>query len=268
MDGSKILGIVIIIALLLSLCVVGYSAVTKTTENNDKAVTNEAVLNESDLNQTVNGTNETISTVNLVIDQKTGGANIEFVDNMSAVYNVTSKDDGNIITNVTSNQTDDHLDVVIHSNSSDNTILLSNKYTYNISGSFIAGGFDANLNNNASVDQMNINATLGGVNLRFNGGKLNALNTIITTGGLNILGEPRGVTTVNSEIQIGGLNLQLGKPIADIFSNIDVGGINPGDYQKVSDVEYKGNDFDTSDNKLIVNNNIRLGGVNTQSFSN
>lgn len=268
MDGSKILGVIIIIALLLSVCVVGYSTLTRTTESNENLVTTESILNESELNQTVNGTNGSISTVNLVIDQKTGGANIEFVDNMSAVYNVTSKNEGNNTTNVTTNQTDDHLDVVVHSNSSDNTILLSNKYTYNISGNFIAGGFDANLNNNASVDQMNINTTLGGVNLRFNGGRLNALNTIITTGGLNIIGEPTGVTTVNSEIQIGGLNLQLGKPIADIFSNIDVGGINPGDYQKVSDVEYKGNEFDTSDNKLIVNNNIRLGGVNTQSFSN
>ena len=79
---------------------------------------------------------------------------------------------------------------------------------------------------------------------------------------------PNGVTTINSEIQIGGLNLQLGRPIADIFSNIDVGGINSGDYQQISDVEFKGNEFDSSNNKLIVHNNIRLGGVNTQSFSN
>lgn len=267
MDSSKILGILIIIALILSICVVGYSAVNRVVETGDEegVVETQAILDEADLNNT---TGESISTVNLVIDQKTGGANIEFVDNMSTVYNITSKDNENDTTNVTTNQTGDHLDVVVHSNTSDNTIFLSNKYTYNISGNFIAGGFDANLNNNATVDQMNINATLGGVNVRFNGGKLNTLNTIITTGGLNIIGEPSGVTTINSEIQIGGLNLQLGRPIADIFSNIDVGGINSGDYQQISDVEYKGNEFDSSDNKLIVNNNIRLGGVNTQSFSN
>lgn len=268
MDSGKILGVIIMIALILSLCVVGYSAITHTDTEEENIVQSESILEESDLNQTYSDSNETISTVNLVIDQKTGEANIEFVDNMSAIYNVTSKDEGELTTNVTSNQTDDHLDVVIQSNSSDNTILLSNKYTYNISGNFIAGGFDANLNNNASVDEMNINATLGGVDIRFNGGHLNTLNTIITTGGLNIIGEPSGVTTVNAEIQIGGLNLQLDRPVADIFSNIDVGGINPGDYQKVSDVEYKGNEFDSSENKLILNNNIRLGGVNTQSFSN
>lgn len=267
MDSSKILGILIIIALILSICVVGYSAVNNAVDTGDEEgiVENQAILDEADLNDT---TGDSISTVNLFIDQKTGGANIEFVDNMTTVYNITSKENENDTTNVTTNQTGDHLDVVVHSNSSDNTIYLSNKYNYNISGNFIAGGFDANLNNNATVDQMNINATLGGVNIRFNGGSLNTLNTIITTGGLNIIGEPSGVTTVNSEIQIGGLNLQLGRPIADIFSNIDVGGINSGDYQQVSDVEYKGNEFDSSDNKLIVNNNIRLGGVNTQSFSN
>ena len=267
MDSSKILGILIIIALILSLCVVGYSAINKSINNasEEGVVENQVILNEADLN---NSSVQNISTVNLVIDQKTGGANIEFVDNMTAVYNITSKENENDTTNVTTNQTGDHLDVVVHSNSSDNTIFLSNKYNYNISGNFIAGGFDANLNNNATIDQMNINATLGGVNIRFNGGSLNTLNTIITTYRLNIIGEPNGVTTINSEIQIGGLNLQLGRPIADIFSNIDVGGINSGDYQQISDVEFKGNEFDSSNNKLIVHNNIRLGGVNTQSFSN
>ncbi len=265
MDSSKILGILIIIALILSIAVVGYATVNKVIDNDTNYVETQSILDESDLNQTDDGN---ISTVNLVIDQKTGGVNIEFTDNLTTVYNITSKDEDNATTNVTTNQSGDHLDVTVHSNSSDNTIFLSNKYDYNISGNFIAGGFEANLNNNASVDQMNINTTLGGVNLRFNGGSLNTLNTVITTGGLNIIGEPNGLTTVNSEIQIGGLNLQLNRPIADIFSNIDVGGINSGDYQQISDVEYKGNEFDSSDNKLVVNNNIRLGGVNTQSFSN
>lgn len=267
MDSSKILGVIIIIALLLSVCVVGYTTLTRTTDSNENIATVESILEESDLNQTGYEANETISTVNLVIDQKAGGASIEFVDNMSAVYNVTSRNDGNNTTEVTYNQTDDHLDVVVQSNSSDNKILLSNKYNYNISGNFIAGGFDANLNNNASVDQMNVNATLGGVNIRLNGGRLNTLNTLITTGGLNVYGDPVGVTTINSEIQVGGLNLQLTRPVADIISNIDLGGINPGDYQKVSDVEYKGNEFDTSENKLIVNNNIRVGGINTQELN-
>ena len=63
------------------------------------------------------------------------------------------------------------------------------------------------------------------------------------------------------------LTFQTENPIADIFSNIDVGGISHGDYQQVSDTEYKGNSFDSSENKLIINNNIKVGGVNTRSFS-
>ena len=45
-----------------------------------------------------------------------------------------------------------------------------------------------------------------------------------------------------------------------------MGGINPGDYQLIGKNEYKGKLFDSSENKLIIYNNIGLGGVNTQSF--
>ena len=273
MNGNKIFGIIIIIALILSVALAGYSAVNKVVENDDdaKVVQTQFVMDESELNKTgledtVNGT---ISTVNLNINQKTGGTQIEFADDTTAVYTITANDDAtSTATNVTAQQDESTLNVNIESNSSDNKIVLSNKYNYNISGNFVAGGFEANLNNNSKVDDMNINATLGGITLNLNDGTLNTLNSHITTGGLNIMGEPNGETAINSEIEIGGVNLQLTQPVADIFTNIEVGGINPGDYQKVSDNEYKGNEFDSSENKLIINNTIRLGGVNTQSFSN
>lgn len=269
MRTNRLLGIVIIIALILSIALVGYSAVNKTIDNDkDNVVETQHVMDETELNKsevedTVNGT---ISTVNLNINQKTGGANIEFSDNTTTVYTITSSEK-EASTNITTHQNGSNLDINIESNSSDNTIVLSNKYNYNISGNFIAGGFSADLNNNSRVDVMNVTATLGGVTLKLDGGSLNVLNSRITTGGLNIMGEPNGVTTINSEIEIGGLNLQLSQPAADIFTNIEVGGINPGDYQKISEDEYKGNEFDSSENKLIIHNYIRVGGVNTQQFS-
>ncbi|RAP44840.1 MAG: hypothetical protein BZ135_07345 [Methanosphaera sp. rholeuAM6] len=269
MNGNKILGIIIIIALILSVALVGYGAVNKVVDNDEdnlietQHVMDESELNKSEVEDTVNGT---ISTVNLNINQKTGGANIQFSDNTTTVYSITSTEE-EASTNISTHQNGSNLEINIESNSSENTIVLSNKYKYNITGNFVAGGFAADLNNNSQVDNINVNTTLGGVTIELNGGSLNTLNVRITTGGLNIIGEPNGLTTVNSEIEIGGVNLQLSKPVADIFSNIELGGINPGDYQQISEDEYKGNDFDSSENKLIINNYIRVGGVNTQSFS-
>ncbi|RAP53432.1 MAG: hypothetical protein BZ138_00870 [Methanosphaera sp. rholeuAM270] len=266
MEGSKILGIIIIIALILSVAVVGYNSVTKVTENDEKISQTTEILDESDLNETLSQSENTTPTVNLNINQKLGGVHIEFADNVSTVYNITSNNDQNNTTEVTTNQSEDHLDINVESEKSDNTIILSNKYNYNITCNMVSGGFDVDLNNNSNVDEINVNVTAGGVNINFNGGKLNTLNSMITTGGLNIKGMPTGETVVNSEIEVGGLNLQIDQAIADIFSDIEVGGINPGDYQHTGTNEYKGNAFDSSENKLIIHNSIRLGGVNTQSF--
>ncbi len=269
MDGNKILGIIIVIALILSVAAVGYSAVNNAMNpDKENVVQTQLLLDESELNYTeFSAPNSTISTVNLHIDQKVGGVDIKFADNASNVYNITSNDEENSTTNVTYTQDGDHLDVNIVSDKSDQTIILSNKYAYNISANMVTGGLTADITDNAQIDELNVNSTLGGINLAFNGGSLNTSNIRITSGGLNIVGEPKGVTTINSEIEIGGINIQTENPIADIFSNIDVGGISPGDYQQVSDTEYKGNSFDSSENKLIINNNIKVGGVNTRSFS-
>ncbi len=270
MEGRKILGVIIIIALILSIGLVSYSAVTKQFSPKDKNVnTIENILDESELNTTLleNSTDGNITTINLNIYQKTGGSKISFADNTTTIYNITSTTKKNASTNVTTEVDGDTLTVNIESNDSDNKIVLSNKYRYNINDEFVAGAFDATLDNNAEVDNMEIHGTLGGVNIKFNDGSLNSSDIKITTGGLNIRGEPKGQSTIASEIEIGGVNLALSKPVADIFTNIDVGGTNPGKYQKVSDNEYKGTDFDASGNKLIITSNIRVGGVNAQSSS-
>lgn len=267
METNKILGIIIIIALILSVITVGYSAINKTAHPNEKVANTVYIMDQSDLNKTEleNTENGTIKTINLEIKQKTGGVNIKFADNTTTIYNISSNDK-NQSTTVNTQQDGDHLDITVESNSSDNTIVLSNKYNYNITGSLVAGGFSALLNNGAKVDVIDVDTTAGGVNVEFNTGSLNTLDVSITTGGLNIKGEPNGVTTVNSQIEVGGLNIQSNKNIVDLFSKIEVGGVNPGNYQQISDNEYKGNEFDSSENKLIIHNYIKLGGVNTQKI--
>lgn len=267
MNGGKILGVLIIIVLILSVAVAGYNTLTKSTDNDEKIVQTTSVMDESDLNQTfTEDGDDSIQTVTLNINQKVGGSRISFADNSSTIYNITSNNEENKTTTVTTNQNGSNIEVNIDSEEADNEIILSNKYNYTINGDIVTGGFSSNISKNAHIDEINLNLTAGGVDIEFDGGSLNTLNSMITTGGLNIIGEPKGETRINSEIEVGGLNLQIDKPIADIFSEIEVGGINPGDYQQIGDKEYKGNLFDSSENKLIINNTIRLGGVNTQSF--
>lgn len=269
MEGNKIAGIIIIIALILSVVLVGYNSINSTATVNEDVTVVESVhvMEESELNQTlIDGSeNSNLTTINLNINQETGGSKIEFMDNTTQIYKVVSKDDKNATpTTVTTNQENDKLDVNINSKSSDNTIMLSNKYNYNISGRIVAGGLTANLNNASKVSDLSADITAGGVSIKLGGGTLNSSNIKVTTGGLDISGQPVGVSQINSKIDVGGVNLHLNKPVADIFSNVEVGGINPGDYQKISNIEYKGNEFDSSENKLILNSSITLGGLNTQ----
>ena len=75
-----------------------------------------------------------------------------------------------------------------------------------------------------------------------------------------------GFKDVKSKIEVGGININLKKPVADVSCNIKVGGLNPSGYQKISETEYKGNEYDSSKDKLKLKANVRLGGINTQSF--
>lgn len=266
MNGGKILGVLIIIVLILSVAVVGYNTLTKSADKDKNIVKTTNMMDESELNQTVTGEgNDSVQTVTLNLKQKVGSARIRFADNSSIIYNITSSNEKNKTTTVTTNHNDSNLEVNIDSEAADNEIILSNKYHYIINTDIVSGGFKVNLSENANIDELNVVLTAGGVDIDFKGGSLNTLNSRITTGGMNIKGEPKGVTTLNSIIEVGGLNIQLDKAVADIFSDIEVGGINPGNYKHVGNNEYKGDLFDSSENKLIVHNNIRLGGVNTQS---
>ncbi|MBQ6219170.1 MAG: hypothetical protein IJJ47_05510 [Methanosphaera sp.] len=265
MDYSKTLGIVIIIAIIFSIIVVGYGTFVKDSIQKEKTV--ETVFDQSQLSQSDNSSdnsNGNISKVNLNIHQSTGGVNIKFADTDNA-YNITSKG-GKKAPTITNKQKKSTLNVNVDSNDTDLTIVLSNKYKYNINCDIIAGGFDGKFTEKSKVNSLKLDVTAGGVNLDLNGGKLSKVSTKIATGGLNIKGMPKGVTKVKSKIEVGGININLKKPVADVSCNIKVGGLNPSGYQKISETEYKGNEYDSSKDKLKLKANVRLGGINTQSF--
>lgn len=262
MDSSKTLGIIIILVIIFSIIVVGYGAFVKDSVEASKTV--ETVFDQSQINQS-DDSNGTLSKVNLNIHQKTGGVNIRFADTDN-VYNITSKS-GNRTPTIINEQNDSALNVEVDSNNSDLTIVLSNKYRYNINCDIVAGGFNGKFTENAKVNALVLDVTAGGVNLDLNGGKLSKVRTKIATGGLNIKGMPKGLTTIKANIEVGGISLNLKKPVADVTSNIKVGGLYPSDYQKISENEYKGKEFDSSNDKLILKDNISFGGVNTQSIN-
>ena len=105
--------------------------------------------------------------------------------------------------------------------------------------------------------------TVGGANIDLNGGSLNNLNFETSVGGVNIEGIPNGQTNIATTIDIGGVNIGLNQPVGHIISKINLGGTNSNNnYQNVSATEIKGNNFDSSSNRLELNSNIQMGGVN------
>ena len=66
-----------------------------------------------------------------------------------------------------------------------------------------------------------------------------------------------------TSIDIGGVNIGLNQPVGHIISKINLGGTNSNNnYQNVSATEFKGNNFDSSSNRVELNSNIQMGGVN------
>lgn len=122
MNKYEILGIIIIIGLIFSICAVTIGAVN----DNNKSQNNNEQLNLTENTLTnISG----VKIVNLNIKQEVGGVKINFTNN-SNVYNITSDSDNPAKVNYTQNGST--LNVDIDANKSDTNIELSDKYIYNI----------------------------------------------------------------------------------------------------------------------------------------
>ena len=280
MDGSKVIGIIIIVALILSISIVGINSFI--INSNEKAGTSSAIIltpdqlenasfldneatNTTDFYFTLNESTNIQPVINMNIHQKVGSVNVIFADTDN-IYNITSSNYNNSSTTVKYTQNNDSLDVDMSSNSAANTIVLSNKYIYNINGEVLCGGFATNFTPESKVNDMNVNVTLGGVSLEFNNNKIQNIDIHITVGGLTVKGSPSGFTHLQSEVKVGGVNFENTNQKAYIRSSIELGGNNPGSYQQEESLKgwdnFIGSAYRDSEDKLDVTSYIQIGGLN------
>ncbi|RAP54288.1 MAG: hypothetical protein BZ137_03015 [Methanosphaera sp. rholeuAM130] len=279
MDGSKILGIIIIVALIFSISVVGVnsffiksneekgtsSSIILTLDSLENATfTKNDLTNKTDLYFILNDSTQVQPVINMNIHQKVGSVNVIFADTDN-IYNITSSNYNNSSTTVNYAQNNDSLDVNMSSNSAANTIVLSNKYIYNINGELLCGGFASNFTPESKVNNLNVNVTLGGVSVQLNNNKIQNMDMHITVGGLDVRGSPSGYSHLQSEVKVGGVNFKDNNQKLYVRSSIELGGNNPGSYQKVSLKgwdNFKGSAFDQSEDKLDATSYIQIGGLN------
>ena len=278
MDGSKTLAIIIIVALILSIAIVGVnsyfiksnekqgtsSSIIITPDNLENATffDNEAT-NKTELNFVLNDSTQVQPVINMNIHQKVGSVNVIFADTDN-IYNITSSNYNNSSTTVHYTQNNDSLDVEMSSNSAANTIVLSNKYVYNINGDILCGGFAANFTPESQVRKLNVNATLGGVQLQLNNNKIQDMDVHITVGGLSVKGSPSGYTHLESEIKVGGLSFEQNNGKLYVRSSIELGGNSPGNYHHESIKgwdNFMGSAYQQSEDKLDVTSHIQIGGL-------
>lgn len=277
MKANKIVGILIIIALILSIAIVGVNSFILNSKTNDNTVSmimkpdeieNTTIVennetNISELYVTVNDSNIR-PTININIHQKVGAVKIEFADT-DDIYNVTTSNADNASTTIKHSQTNESVDVDITSKSAGNTIVLSNKYRYNINAELLTGGVGVELTPNCQIDNMGINMTLGGVNINLNNAYINHLDNHVTVGGINLRGIPHGYSHMDSEIKLGGLNIVDNDQKVYVRSKIELGGYNAKGYQHNYFDGFnclKGNAYDASTEKLDVTSIIQIGGLN------
>lgn len=279
MKASKIIGILIIIALILSIAVVGLnsfvlnadkssgthaSMIMKQDEIQNATFSENNETNTSELYVMVNETDNVKPIININIHQKVGNVKIEFADTDN-VYNVTTSNANNASTTIKHSQTNETVNVDITSKSAGNTIVLSNKYRYNINGELLTGAVDAELSPDAHINDMGFNMTLGGININFDNANVNRVDNHLTVGGININGIPSGYTHMDSEIKLGGLNLQNNNQKVYVRSNIELGGYNADGYQYHYFEGYDcltGNAYINSAEQFDVTSKIQIGGLN------
>ncbi|OWT32521.1 hypothetical protein BGI41_07235 [Methanobrevibacter sp. 87.7] len=251
METNKIIGILIILALILSIVFASFSFVTGSDQEELKSIT----LNQSQLNES------NIKTVNINVDKYCGGVDFNFVNNSSSIVNVSTKDQSPNMNYTVNGST---LNVYLNSNSSDDTIELNNKYEYNINQKIILGGSNLNVSQGSKINSLNNYINLGGINIVFGGGELKNVYSQINTGGLNIMGtSPKGISNINSFISTGGFNVRIDNPVVELVSYIGVGGNNIANAEKIDENHFKSLNYNnSSSDKLRINSDIEVGGFN------
>ena len=238
MDNSKKVGIIIIIAIILSICISAYVGYI----NNETMDNTTQKLNKDTLNLDDNFTPEVI---NININQ-TGTYLINFTDSEDIATITSQKTDKAQSLNITNTQDGQNLNIDINSDTDDNVILLSNKYKYNINCKSVVGGYAVDLPTNAHVENLTTIVGLGGV----------AIN-----GGSAIEGHATGLANANSTIAVGGLQIDVNNPL-NIHSDVLFGGsqLNKTETNNTT-VDFVDSNYNSAENRMNVNSNIQIGGI-------
>lgn len=253
MDNGKKVGIIIIIAIIISICISAYAGYI----NNEATTNTTQKLNKNSLNLDENFTPEVI---NININQ-TGSYLINFTDSEDIATITSQKGDNTQSLNVTNNQDGQNLNIDINSDTDDNVILLSNKYKYNINCKSVIGGYAVDLPTNAHVETLTTTVGIGGVAVNLNGGVINNIQNQITIGGVAIEGNTTGLVNVNSTIAVGGLQIDVNDPLS-IHSDILFGGsqLNKTETNNTT-VDFTDSNYNSAENRMNINSNIQIGGI-------
>jgi hypothetical protein len=181
--------------------------------------------------------------------------------------------------NITYTQNGDVLDVNITMDQGNADIVLGNRATYN--GNFLTkvGGYGIYLSNNSKVGNISANVQYtGGGMLVIGNTTFQSVDMSVNTGGFMVNTLPgnniNGTVTMN--VMMGGTNIQVqpnDNTGVKVKGTADMGGFNfdPKNFNVLTNtntqLDLESTNYNNTSSKLLIENNIGLGGVNLNTFN-
>lgn len=268
MDRTDIAGAIILIVLIAGFIVASTASLLPKTQE-EATVSENFTLNSAE----VSG----VKYVNVNMESNTSGAYIGFADNADSVYMISTKTDpGDAKPAVNYTVDGETLNLNVKMDAGDARILLSNRYTYNITLRSKVGGVTMVLANNSRVDTINstIQYAGGGTVLLGNTSFRNA-SFNVNTGGFYIADLDQSVRptgNMSTQVMVGGTSITLFPAYAiRITGSVDYGGIGfePQGFRvlrnSTSYLEMETPSYGSSAGLQIINR-VGLGGINVGVF--
>ncbi|MEM4525968.1 MAG: hypothetical protein QXH54_06400 [Methanothermobacter sp.] len=269
MNAEKFFSVIIIAILVVAFLTAVAGPLFKPAEEN--VIKENFTLNESQ----VSG----IKKVNINVESNASGVTVEFKNVTDSVYTIEterSPKDPRPTVNYTVEGDTLKINVMLDKGSAN--ILLSNKYTYNVSSRSKVGGVAIILGNNSKID--NINSTIqyaGGGALFIDKTTFKNLSMNVNTGGFYIAvlnPKFKGNGSIVANVTIGGITIAPIDPSIPLrmIANVDSGGITfePNGFQVIKNttnyLEIETKAYNSSSEKLEIMCGVGLGGVSIGTF--
>jgi len=267
MNTEKFFSILIIIVLVAAFLTAVTAPLFKPTE---EKVTDTFTLNESQ----VSG----IRYVNINVESNVSGVSIEFKNNTDSIYSIkTGRNVGTAKPTVNYTVEGDTLNINMKLDKGSASVLLSNKYTYNLTTKSKIGGVTLILGNDSKIE--NVNSTIqyaGGGLLLVDKTTFKNISMQVNAGGFYILVNPqfKGAGSIFTNVTIGGVTIAPMDPSLPIrlIASVDLGGIEfkPSGFNVIKNttnyLEMQTKPYASSGNKLEIISGVGLGGVNIGTF--